>query len=80
MTDAALDDPDALLAREAALRAGGGNLRMRDAAAALGVPEAALVEARRRTGAAVPAAPGRMRPRASAGCWRGCPRPGRSWR
>ena len=52
MTDAALDDPDALLAREAALRAGGGSLRMRDAAAALGVPEAALVEARRRTGAA----------------------------
>jgi putative hemin transport protein len=45
-----IDDPDALLAREAALPAG---LRMRDAAAALGVPEAALVEARRRTGAAL---------------------------
>ena len=42
MTDAALDDPDALLAREAELRARGGSLRMRDAAAALGVPEAAL--------------------------------------
>jgi putative hemin transport protein len=53
MTDAAFDDPDALLAREATLRQGNGNLRMRDAAAALGVPEAALVEARRRTGAAV---------------------------
>jgi putative hemin transport protein len=54
MTDAALDDWDDLLAREAALRAGGATPRMRDAAAALGVPEAALVEARRRTGAAVP--------------------------
>ena len=52
MTGAALDDPDALLAREAALREPGGSLRMRDAAAALGVPEAALVEARRRGGAA----------------------------
>src|SRR5688572_20646463 len=53
MTDAALDDPEALLAREAALRERTGSLRMRDAAAALGVPEAALVEARRSTGAAV---------------------------
>ena len=53
MTDTALEDPDTLLAREAELRARGGSLRMRDAAAALGVPEAALVEARRRTGAAV---------------------------
>ena len=51
MTEAALDDT--LLAREAELRARGGSLRMRDAAAALEVPEAALVEARRRTGAAV---------------------------
>ena len=49
MTDAALD----LLAREAALRDRTGSLRMRDAAAALGVPEAALIEARRRSGAAV---------------------------
>ena len=49
MTDAALD----LLAREAALRERTGSLRMRDAAAALGVPEAALIEARRRSGAAV---------------------------
>jgi putative hemin transport protein len=47
-----IEDPKALLAREAALRAGGATLRMRDAAAALGVPEAALVEARRSTGAA----------------------------
>jgi len=53
MTDALLDDPGALLAREAALRASGGSLRMRDAAAALGVPEAALVDARRGSGAAV---------------------------
>jgi putative hemin transport protein len=51
MTDS-LSLPDDLLAREAALRAGGGSLRMRDAAAALGVPEAALLEARRGTGAA----------------------------
>ena len=52
MTDAGLvDDPDGLLARERALRAGGAALRMRDAAAALGVPEAALLEARRGTGA-----------------------------
>ncbi len=47
-----IDDPEALLAREAALRAGGATPRMRDAAAALGVPEAALLEARRATGAA----------------------------
>ncbi len=53
MTDAlVIDDPDDLTAREAELRAGGATLRMRDAAAALGVPEAALVEARRATGAA----------------------------
>jgi putative hemin transport protein len=45
-------DPDDLLAREARLGAGGATPRMRDAAAALGVPEAALVEARRATGAA----------------------------
>ena len=44
--------PDDLLAREAALRAGGATPRMRDAATALGVPEAALIEARRATGAA----------------------------
>jgi putative hemin transport protein len=44
---------DGLLAREAALRAGGATPRMRDAAASLGVPEAALIEARRSTGAAV---------------------------
>lgn len=50
MTDTLTDD---LLAREAALRAGGATPRMRDAAAALGVPEAALLEARRATGAAV---------------------------
>jgi putative hemin transport protein len=49
---ASLADPHALLAREAALRAGGASPRMRDAAASLGVPEAALVEARRQTGAA----------------------------
>jgi putative hemin transport protein len=53
MTDATLQDREALLAREAALRERGGSLRMRDAAAALGVPEAALVEARRLGGAAV---------------------------
>jgi len=47
-----IDRPDDLLAREASLRASGGALRMRDAAAALGVPEAALVEARRTTAAA----------------------------
>jgi putative hemin transport protein len=51
MTEAfVVDDPHALLRREAALRAGGTPPRMRDAAAALGVPEAALVEARRATG------------------------------
>lgn len=50
MNDA--ETPD-LLAREASLRAGGATPRMRDAAAALGVPEAALLEARRATGAAV---------------------------
>ena len=47
-----LDIPDDLLAREAALRAGSGALRMRDAAEALAVPEAALLEARRATGEA----------------------------
>ena len=53
MTEAlVIDDPDGLLAREAALRAGGATPRMRDAAAALGVPEAALLEARRATGTA----------------------------
>ncbi|WP_111430670.1 ChuX/HutX family heme-like substrate-binding protein [Rhodobacteraceae bacterium DSL-40] len=53
MTDAlTIDEPAALLAREAALRADGPARRMRDAAAALGVPEAALLEARRSTGAA----------------------------
>jgi putative hemin transport protein len=41
-----------LLEREAHLRAGGAMPRMRDLADALGVPEAALVEARRTTGAA----------------------------
>ena len=55
MTTAATD----LLEREAALRAGGAMPRMRDLAAALAVPEAALVEARRTTGAAE-----RLRPRA----------------
>ncbi|HET9069060.1 MAG TPA: ChuX/HutX family heme-like substrate-binding protein [Amaricoccus sp.] len=45
-------DPADLLAREAGLRADGASPRMRDAAAALGVPEAALLEARRRNGAA----------------------------
>ena len=49
---AVVDDPDGLLARESALRARSGALRMRDAAQALGVPEAALLEARRATGAA----------------------------
>ena len=44
--------PEDLLAREAALRARSGALRMRDAAQALGVPEAALLEARRANGAA----------------------------
>ncbi|HMR51846.1 MAG TPA: ChuX/HutX family heme-like substrate-binding protein [Amaricoccus sp.] len=48
-----IDRPEELLAREAALRNERGRLRMRDAAAALGVPEAALVEARRATGAAL---------------------------
>ena len=51
MTEA-LSHPADLLAREAHLRADGSMPRMRDAAAALGVPEAALVEARRATGAA----------------------------
>lgn len=40
----AIGPPGALLAREAELREGG-SYRMRDAAAALGVPEVALVEA-----------------------------------
>ncbi len=53
MTDAPLVLPDDLLAREAALRARGGSLRMRDAAAALGVPEAALLEGRRAGGTAL---------------------------
>ena len=44
--------PEDLLAREARLRAGGATPRMRDAAAALGVPEAALLEARRPAGTA----------------------------
>ena len=52
MPDTALAIPPDLLAREAELRARTGSLRMRDAAAALGVPEAALLEARRATGAA----------------------------
>lgn len=43
--------PD-LIEREARLRAGGATPRMRDAADALGVPEAALLEARREAGAA----------------------------
>jgi putative hemin transport protein len=47
-----IDQPEALLAREAKLREGGATPRMRDAAAALAVPEAALVEARRATGGA----------------------------
>lgn len=42
-----------LLAREAALQRGGRPLRMRDAAEALGVPEAALLEARRPGGTVV---------------------------
>lgn len=42
-----------LLDREAALRAGGATPRMRDVAVALGVPEAALLEARRDTGETV---------------------------
>ncbi len=46
-------DAEDLLAREAALQAGGRPLRMRDAAEALGVPEAALLEARRPGGSAV---------------------------
>ena len=45
-------DATDLLAREAALREGG-PLRLRDAAAALGVPEAALLEARRPGGSVV---------------------------
>lgn len=44
--------PADLLERESALRAGGAALRMRDAAAELGVPEAALLEARRAGGSA----------------------------
>lgn len=54
MTDDTLviDNPEALLSREAELRAGGATPRMRDAAASLGVPEAALIEARRATAAA----------------------------
>ncbi len=52
MPESVLAVPGDLLAREAALRDGGGSLRPRDAAAALGVPEAALLEARRATGAA----------------------------
>lgn len=40
-----------LLARESALRADGASLRMRDAAHELNVPEGALIEARRLTGA-----------------------------
>jgi len=47
-------DFDGLLVREAALRAGGATPPMRDAAVCLGVLEAALIEARRRTGAATP--------------------------
>lgn len=47
-----VEDPENLLAREAALRSKTGPLRMRDAAEALGLPEAALLEARRATGAA----------------------------
>ncbi len=47
-----LDDSDDLLSREAALCASGGSLRMRDAATRLGVPEAALLEARLQTGEA----------------------------
>ena len=46
-------EADDLLAREAALGAGGRSLRMRDAAEALGVPEAALLEARRPGGSVV---------------------------
>ncbi|MFO1141604.1 MAG: ChuX/HutX family heme-like substrate-binding protein [Amaricoccus sp.] len=53
MPDAALAVPADLLAREAELRARIGSVRMRDAANALGVPEAALLEARRSTGDAV---------------------------
>lgn len=43
-----------LLAREAALQKGARPLRLRDAAEALGVPEAALLEARRPGGSVVP--------------------------
>lgn len=50
-------DPDDLLAREAALERGSRPLRLRDAAEALGVPEAALLEARRPGGSVV-----RLRP------------------
>lgn len=54
MQSEAIEDerPVDLLAREAALRSRTGRLRMREAAEALGVPEAALIEARRATGAA----------------------------
>ncbi len=52
MTSVPTSIPEDLLAREAALRAGGATLRPRDAAAALGVPEAALLEARRGSGSA----------------------------
>ncbi len=47
-----LELPKDLLARESALRSETPHLRMRDVAGALGVPEAALVDARRTTGAA----------------------------
>lgn len=47
------EEAPAVLAREAALRACAGTLRMRDAAVRLGVPEAALLEARRADGRAV---------------------------
>jgi putative hemin transport protein len=47
-------DYDELRKREARLRASGASPRMRDAADLLGAPEAALVEARRRDGSAVP--------------------------
>lgn len=46
-------DADDLLSREAALQRGARPLRMRDAAEALGVPEAALLEARRPGGSVV---------------------------
>jgi putative hemin transport protein len=49
----AMPDADDLLARAAALQKGSRPLRMRDAAEALGVPEAALLEARRPGGSVV---------------------------